>query len=190
MICKPHRTTRWKANRSAMFSKACLGESGVSINLDPASFPVDRMIIRPLNHLEVVEFRHYCPTRVHRVLASGTSAFIGEVDDSTILTYTLEPGSGLSRLRHEDQLLYIANWETDLLLWALRSTSLSPERRYFQTSPREKKGGTTRCGLGLHAAFFHTTRMPFHRSLKDARSDNTGRQVRPWGTSERWSSAT
>ncbi|KAH8726046.1 kinase-like domain-containing protein [Phaeosphaeriaceae sp. PMI808] len=47
-----------------------------------------------MSEIEVVEYHHYCPEGVQRVLASGTSAFIGEVNDSTILKYPLEPGVG------------------------------------------------------------------------------------------------
>jgi serine/threonine protein kinase len=54
---------------------------------------------------EAVEYHHYCPEGVQRVLASGTSAFIGEVDDSTILKYPLKPGGDMSRLKHEHKIL-------------------------------------------------------------------------------------
>ena len=56
---------------------------------------------------EVVEYYHYFPQGVRRILASGTSAFIGEVDSSTILKYPLERGGDLSRLRHEHKLLQL-----------------------------------------------------------------------------------
>jgi serine/threonine protein kinase len=58
-----------------------------------------------MSDLEVVEYHHYCPAGVRRVLATGTSAFIGEVDDSTILKYPLEPGGDMSRLQHEHNVL-------------------------------------------------------------------------------------
>ncbi|KAH8712395.1 Serine/threonine-protein kinase RUNKEL [Beauveria bassiana] len=35
--------------------------------------------------LEVVEYHHYLPHGIHYVLATGTSAFIGQVDDSTVV---------------------------------------------------------------------------------------------------------
>ncbi|KAK1585620.1 uncharacterized protein LY79DRAFT_650713 [Colletotrichum navitas] len=38
---------------------------------------------------EIVEYRFYCPPGVQCVLACGSSAFIGEVDDSTVLNLTL-----------------------------------------------------------------------------------------------------
>jgi len=46
-----------------------------------------------MSDYEVVEYHHYCSPGVRRVLASRTSAFIGEVDDSTILEYPVEPGA-------------------------------------------------------------------------------------------------
>ncbi|KAF1914400.1 kinase-like domain-containing protein [Ampelomyces quisqualis] len=58
-----------------------------------------------MSECEVVEYHHYCPKGVRRVLASGSSAFIGEVDHSTILKYPLEPGGDLSRLKHEYNIL-------------------------------------------------------------------------------------
>lgn len=54
---------------------------------------------------EVVEYRYYCPSGVQRILAAGTSAFIGEVDNSTVLKYPLEPGGDRSRLEHEHKIL-------------------------------------------------------------------------------------
>ncbi|KAM3426053.1 hypothetical protein MY4824_010113 [Beauveria thailandica] len=57
--------------------------------------------------LEVVEYHHYFPHGVYRILASGTSAFIGQVDDSTVLKYPLERFGDASRLEHEHQLLHI-----------------------------------------------------------------------------------
>ncbi|KAF2254197.1 kinase-like protein [Trematosphaeria pertusa] len=56
---------------------------------------------------EVIEYRQYCPPGVRRVLAFGTSAFIGEVDGSTVLKYPLEPGGDMSRLKHEHTILKI-----------------------------------------------------------------------------------
>lgn len=56
---------------------------------------------------EVVEYHHYCPPGVRRVLASGTSAFIGEVDDLTILKYPLEPGGDMTRLEIEHKIMDI-----------------------------------------------------------------------------------
>jgi serine/threonine protein kinase len=54
---------------------------------------------------EVVEYHHYCPPGVERVLGSGTSAFIGEVNASTVLKYPLEPGGDMSRLVLEHKIL-------------------------------------------------------------------------------------
>lgn len=59
------------------------------------------------SYCEVVEYHHYHPPGVRRVLASGTSAFIGEVDDTTILKFTLRAGGDPFSLRHEHELLKI-----------------------------------------------------------------------------------
>ncbi|KAL2192169.1 kinase-like protein [Thermothelomyces heterothallicus CBS 203.75] len=55
----------------------------------------------------IVIYQHYCPPEVKRVLASGGSAFIGEVDDSTVLKYPLAPGGDMTRLKAEKKLLEI-----------------------------------------------------------------------------------
>ena len=52
-------------------------------------------------------YRHYCPPGVKRVLASGSSAFIGEVDSCTVFKYPLTPGGDMTRLTVERQLLEI-----------------------------------------------------------------------------------
>ena len=54
---------------------------------------------------DIVYYQHYCPPGVKQVLASGTSAFIGIVDDSTILKYPLKPGGDTSRLEAESKIL-------------------------------------------------------------------------------------
>lgn len=54
---------------------------------------------------EVVEYKFYCPPGVRRVIACGTSAFIGEVDDSTVLKYPVEAGGDRTRLELEHQIL-------------------------------------------------------------------------------------
>lgn len=56
---------------------------------------------------EVVEYHHYCPPGVQQVLASGTSAFIGEVDHLTVLKYPMEPGGDMTRLELEHKILAI-----------------------------------------------------------------------------------
>ncbi|PFH57319.1 hypothetical protein XA68_15232 [Ophiocordyceps unilateralis] len=56
---------------------------------------------------EVVHYHHYRPPGVLKILESGNSAFIGEVDDFTVLKYPLEPGDDLASLEHEHQLLKI-----------------------------------------------------------------------------------
>lgn len=54
---------------------------------------------------EVVEYRFYYPPGVQRILACGTSAFIGEVDDSTVLKYPVEAGGDRTRLELEHKIL-------------------------------------------------------------------------------------
>ncbi|KFY14107.1 hypothetical protein V492_02848 [Pseudogymnoascus sp. VKM F-4246] len=54
---------------------------------------------------EIIEYHQYCPPGVQRVLASGTSAWIGEVDESTVLKYPLSPGGDMSRLQLEYEIL-------------------------------------------------------------------------------------
>jgi serine/threonine protein kinase len=51
---------------------------------------------------DVVIYQHYYPPGVNRVLASGSSAFIGEIDDSIVLKYPLSPpNEDMSRLEAE-----------------------------------------------------------------------------------------
>ncbi|KFY76423.1 hypothetical protein V498_09581 [Pseudogymnoascus sp. VKM F-4517 (FW-2822)] len=71
---------------------------------------------------EVVVYHRYCPTGVKRVIATGTSAFIGELDESTVLKYPLSPTGDVSRLDIERKLLQIRTllgarreWELGLL---------------------------------------------------------------------------
>jgi len=52
-------------------------------------------------------YHQYFPAGVKEVIASGTSAFIGEVDESTVLKYPLGPGGDMSRLKVERDLLEI-----------------------------------------------------------------------------------
>ncbi|CDM38314.1 hypothetical protein DTO013E5_10005 [Penicillium roqueforti] len=60
-----------------------------------------------LDDAEVVIYRHYCPPGVKKVIASGSSAFIGEVDDLTVMKYPLAPGGDMSRLEIEKKLFEI-----------------------------------------------------------------------------------
>ncbi|KAF1912219.1 kinase-like domain-containing protein [Ampelomyces quisqualis] len=55
----------------------------------------------------VTIYQQYCPCGVKRVLASGSSAFIGEIDDSTVFKYPLAPGGEMDRLEVEGKLLEI-----------------------------------------------------------------------------------
>lgn len=54
---------------------------------------------------EIVEYHHYLPPGVRRILASGSSAFIGLVNNSTVLKYTHELGGDRTRLEIEHQIL-------------------------------------------------------------------------------------
>lgn len=57
---------------------------------------------------EVKEYQEYCPPGVKRVIASGGSAWIGEVDETTVLKYSLAPeDTDTSRLETERRLLEI-----------------------------------------------------------------------------------
>ncbi|KXH61485.1 hypothetical protein CSAL01_13376 [Colletotrichum salicis] len=56
---------------------------------------------------DVTIYRQYCPPGVKRVIASGSSAFIGEVDDYTVFKYPLAPNGDMSRLEVERKLLEI-----------------------------------------------------------------------------------
>lgn len=58
--------------------------------------------------IDVVVYRHYYPPGVKRVIASGSSAFIGEIDESTVIKYPLAPGD-TSRLEIERTLLEIVS---------------------------------------------------------------------------------
>ncbi|KFY35567.1 hypothetical protein V494_05801 [Pseudogymnoascus sp. VKM F-4513 (FW-928)] len=57
--------------------------------------------------VDVVVYRHWGPPGVKRVIATGTSAFIGEVDDYTVLKYPLSPGGDMSQLEAERKLLEV-----------------------------------------------------------------------------------
>lgn len=60
-----------------------------------------------LDDTEVIVYKHYRPPRVKRVIASGSSAFIGEIDEFTVLKYPLAPGGDMGRLDVERQLLEV-----------------------------------------------------------------------------------
>ncbi|KAM0440034.1 hypothetical protein ACHAPT_001136 [Fusarium lateritium] len=73
--------------------------------ITPAQGPEAQSVVEA--DYEVVKYHHYCPPGVQRVLASGTSAFIGEVNNSTILKYPMEPGGDMTRLVLEHEILMI-----------------------------------------------------------------------------------
>ena len=55
----------------------------------------------------ITTYQHYCPPGVKRVLALGTSAFIREVDESTVFKYPLTPRGDMACLEVERKLLEI-----------------------------------------------------------------------------------
>jgi hypothetical protein len=59
------------------------------------------------DNADVAVYRHYYPPGVKRVIASGSSAFIGEVDESTVVKYPLASGGDMSRLEVQRKLLEI-----------------------------------------------------------------------------------
>ncbi|KAK3695882.1 kinase-like domain-containing protein [Podospora appendiculata] len=56
-------------------------------------------------HTTVRHYYQYFPPGVKRVIKSGSSAWIGEVDDSTVLKYPLAAGEGLELLEAERKIL-------------------------------------------------------------------------------------
>lgn len=56
---------------------------------------------------DVVVYHRYHPPGVTRVIAPGSSAWIGEVDDSTVFKYPLAPGGDMTRLDTERKLLEV-----------------------------------------------------------------------------------
>ncbi|KAL4804179.1 kinase-like domain-containing protein [Aspergillus unguis] len=56
---------------------------------------------------QVIIYKQYCPPTVKQVIACGSSAFIGEVDERTVMKYPLAPGGDMSRLEVEKKLLEI-----------------------------------------------------------------------------------
>jgi serine/threonine protein kinase len=65
--------------------------------------------------IEIVEYHQYCPPGVQRVIASGTSSWIGVVDESTVLKYALQPGGDTSRLEIERKILTIVGEHSHII---------------------------------------------------------------------------
>lgn len=59
------------------------------------------------DEVTVAVYQHYDPPGVKPVLASGRSALIGEVDDSTILKCPLATGGNTTRLEAERKMVEI-----------------------------------------------------------------------------------
>ncbi|TPX14902.1 uncharacterized protein E0L32_005011 [Thyridium curvatum] len=57
--------------------------------------------------VQVYEYHQYCPPGAQRVIASGFSPWIGEMDESTVFKYPLNPGGDRTRLELEHQILEI-----------------------------------------------------------------------------------
>jgi hypothetical protein len=77
----------------------------------------------------VTIYQQYCPRGVKRVLASGSSAFIGEIDDSTVFKYPLAPGGETDRLEVEGKLLEIIGQHERIIgLKGVSKTGLYLER--------------------------------------------------------------
>lgn len=73
-------------------------------------------------------YQHYCPQGVKDVLAAGSSAFIGEVDEFTVIKYPLAPGGDMTRLEVERKLLEIGPHERIIGLKSFSNTGLYLER--------------------------------------------------------------
>ena len=76
-------------------------------------------------------YQHYCPPGVTRILASGSSAFVGEVDDSTVFKYPLVPGGDMTRLKIESKLLSILGAHKRII----RLKSFSDTGLYLERAP-------------------------------------------------------
>ncbi|OAL45464.1 kinase-like protein [Pyrenochaeta sp. DS3sAY3a] len=118
----------------------------------------------------VTIYQQYCPPGVKRVLASGSSAFIGEIDDSTVFKYPLAPGGEMIRLEVEGKLLeIIGRHERIIGLKGFSETGLYLERAlngtvadYILTSdrPPSLKQRLTWCREATEAvAWIHARRV-------------------------------
>jgi hypothetical protein len=81
-----------------------------------------------MSDIETVEYHQYCPPGVQRVIASGTSAWISVVDESTALKYALQPGGDTSRLEMEYKILTIVSEHPHVI----RLKSFSEVRLYLE----------------------------------------------------------
>ncbi|AEO60413.1 hypothetical protein MYCTH_2309609 [Thermothelomyces thermophilus ATCC 42464] len=77
----------------------------------------------------VTVYHSYYPPGVKRILAVGSSAFIGEVDELTVLKYPLAPGGDMTRLEVERQLFeIIGRHERIIALRGFTDTGIYLER--------------------------------------------------------------
>jgi hypothetical protein len=71
----------------------------------PLGLPTYQSTMSNSSSPSVTYYQQYCPPGVKKVLATGSSAYIGDIDDSTVLKYPLSPGGEMSRLETERKLL-------------------------------------------------------------------------------------
>lgn len=60
-----------------------------------------------MSDVSIHYYQQYHPDGVKQVLATGGSAYVGEVDETTVLKYPLAPGGDMTRLDEEKELLEI-----------------------------------------------------------------------------------
>jgi hypothetical protein len=114
----------------------------------------------------VTVYQHYCPRGVKRVLASGSSAFIGEVDDPTVFKYPLAPGGEMSRLEVEGKLLQIVGQHERIIgLNGISETGL-----YFE---RAENGTAADYILTLDRTLLLKQRLTWCREITEAVATNS-----------------
>ncbi|KAK4064304.1 hypothetical protein Purlil1_14103 [Purpureocillium lilacinum] len=82
---------------------------------------------------EEVTYHQYRPPGVRSVLNFGSSSFIGEIDEETILKYPLENGGDLSSLQHEYQLLQLVGPHERII--AIAEQGLTDVGLYLERAP-------------------------------------------------------
>ncbi|KAL4901643.1 hypothetical protein BDW74DRAFT_187263 [Aspergillus multicolor] len=82
---------------------------------------------------QVTIYKQYCPPGVTRVIAAGSSAFISEVDESTVLKYFQAPGGDMSRLKIEKKLYEIVCAHKHII--ALKG--ISDDGLYLERAPNK-----------------------------------------------------
>ncbi|KAJ9142534.1 hypothetical protein NKR19_g7211 [Coniochaeta hoffmannii] len=87
----------------------------------------------PDDLVQVYEYHQYHPPGVQRVVASGSSAWIGEVDESTLLRNILTPGGDRTSFEREHRILDIVGPYPRIIGPRRLSLSLIPE--YTRSAP-------------------------------------------------------